>query len=362
MSPMPHPKIAGMAPYALADLSAPEGVPRVSMAQNESLRPPSPLALEAARRALADGALYPDPDWSDLRSAIAEVHGVAPGHVLCGAGSMELIGAIAHTYLGPGDRASTTAHGYLFFRTATALAGAEVDLAPERDLCVDVDALLATVAPDTRVVFVANPGNPTGTAIGREALMRLREGLPRHVLLVIDEAYGEFYDGPDIGVFDLVGRGDTVVLRTFSKAYGLAGLRVGWGSFPAAVGAEVRKVLNPNNISGPAQAAASAAMRDQEYMRETVALTAKGRDRFADRARSLGLEVPPSRTNFALLRFRDPAAARAADGALRAKGVLLRAMAGYGLPDCLRATIGPEEHMSLAVDTLEAVSKTEVAR
>ena len=350
----PRPHVAALKPYALANLSPPPGKRLISLAQNESAAPPSPDALDAARAALADARLYPDPDWRDLRAAIAAIHDLDPENILCGCGSMELIGALASAYLGPGERALSTAHGYLFFRTATWLAGAEIDLAPEAELTVDIDALLAQVRPETRIVFVANPGNPTGTRIDRADLLRLRNGLPGDVLLVIDEAYGEFADTPGQAMFDLIARGDTVVLRTFSKVYGLAGLRVGWGLFPTAVAVQVRKILNPNNISAASQAAATAAMRDQTHMRWAHEDIAARRDRFAKDVRGLGLRVPDSHTNFVLIRFSSPKAASAADQALRSEGVLMRAMGGYGLADRLRATIGAEDDMRIARDVLAA--------
>jgi histidinol-phosphate aminotransferase len=348
----PDPHIAALAPYALADLSAPPGKRLIALAQNESAVPPSPNALKAARSALTDARLYPDPDWRELRAAIASIHGLDPEHILCGSGSMELIGVLASAYLGPGARALTTAYGYLFFRTATRLAGAEIDLAPETGLTVNIDALLAELRSDTRIVFVANPANPTGTRIARANLIRLRDSLPDNVLLVIDEAYGEFADTPGEAMFNLAARGNTVILRTFSKVYGLAGMRVGWGVFPTEIAGQLRKVLNPNNISAASQAAASAAIRDQAYMRRVRDETADRRDRFAAEMRGLGLSVPESHTNFVLLRFASTKAARAADKALRAEGIVMRPMGGYGLADCLRATIGTEADMQMARDIL----------
>jgi histidinol-phosphate aminotransferase len=348
----PDPHIAALAPYALADLSAPPGKRLIALAQNESAVPPSPNALKAARSALTDARLYPDPDWRELRAAIASIHGLDPEHILCGSGSMELIGVLASAYLGPGARALTTAYGYLFFRTATRLVGAEIDLAPETGLTVNIDALLAELRSDTRIVFVANPANPTGTRIARANLIRLRDSLPDNVLLVIDEAYGEFADTPGEAMFNLAARGNTVILRTFSKVYGLAGMRVGWGVFPTEIAGQLRKVLNPNNISAASQAAASAAIRDQAYMRRVRDETADRRDRFAAEMRGLGLSVPESHTNFVLLRFASTEAARAADKALRAEGIVMRPMGGYGLADCLRATIGTEADMQMARDIL----------
>lgn len=353
--PQPVDKIGAMAAYALADLDAPAGVTPVSLAQNESAYPPAPQAIAAAARAMAEGALYPDPNWTDLRHAIAEVHAIPPEDILCGAGSMELIGALAHAFLDFTRAALVTAHGYLFFRTASQLAGARVDVVPEAALQVDVDTLLAAVRPDTAVVFVANPGNPTGTRLTRTEITRLRAGLAPHILLIVDEAYGEFADGARQPMFDLVDQGNTVVLRTFSKAYALAGMRVGWGLFPPAIRDEVRKVLNPNNISGPAQAAAAAAMRAQGYMRDRVAETTAIRDRFIADARGLGIVIPGSFTNFGLLGFPEPQAAAFADQALRGEGLLMRGMAGYGLPSHLRATIGSAADMDRALAVLARI-------
>ncbi len=355
ISPIAH--VAAMAPYALAKLEVPAGKRPVFLAQNESALPPSPRALAAGRQALASARLYPDPDWTELRAAIAEVHALDPELILCGAGSMELIACLVRCFAGRGDRVLSSRYGYAFFRTAALAAGADYHAAPEDGFTVSVSALLDAVGENTRIVCIANPGNPTGTRISRRDLVRLREGLDDDILLLIDEAYGEFNDVPGEATFDLVARGNTVVLRSFSKAYGLAGLRVGWGVFPPAVAAELRKLLNPNNVSETAQAAAAAAMVDQDHMRGVCAETAERRDRFAKRVRRLGLEVPESHTNFVLIRFAGAEAAASADRAMRAEGILLRGMAGYGLPDCLRATIGGEADMELAAELLAAWHK-----
>lgn len=353
--PRPITLITGLAPYATADTPA-DGSGAVLLAQNESLRPPSPAAVAAASAALARGARYPDADWAELRAAIADVHAVAPERLLIGVGSMELIAALAAAYVGEGDAALASAYGYLYFRTATRLAGARIDLAPEPERRVDIDQLLSAVRPETRLVFVANPGNPTGSYLAGAELERLRAALPARVLLVIDEAYGEF--APDGGApRALIERDDVVLLRTFSKAYGLAGFRVGWGVFPPAVAAELRKTLKPNNVCAASQAAAAAAMRDQAYMRETVALTAAERTGFIERVRALGVAADDSFANFALLRFGAPAEAEAVEAALRRGGVYLRAMGGYGLPACLRATIGTPEEMRAALNGLAAALK-----
>lgn len=349
----PTQHIAAMSPYALAKLDIPEGKRLISLSQNESLRPPSPRAITAAAEALTATHLYPDPDWSELRKAVSELHGIPDAGILCGNGSMELIGCIALTFADETAAVLAPAHAYPFFRTASALARARYDTAPEHAYGVSVDALLDAARPDTRVVFVVNPGNPTGTRISRADIDRLRDGLDGDTLLVIDEAYGEFTDHLGEPMFDLVERGDTVVLRSFSKAYGLAGLRVGWGLFPDAIAAEVRKAMNPNNISLAGQAAATAAVADQAYMRETCALTGTLRDGFIHRLRHAGFAVADSFTNFALVRFDSDDAARKADAVLRAHGIIARAQHGVGLPDSLRVTIGTAEDLELAAELLE---------
>ncbi|MEX0350975.1 MAG: histidinol-phosphate transaminase [Paracoccaceae bacterium] len=348
------PHVAAMAPYPLADL----GSGLVSMAQNESAFPPSPKALRAAQGD-AQALLYPDPDWFDLRRSIAETHLLDPDTILCGAGSMELIGCLIRAYAGPGRAVLGSAYSYAFVASAALQAQAEYRQAEEPDLMVSVDAILENVTPDLAVVFLCNPGNPTGTMVPSSEILRLRANLPGDVLLVIDQAYAEFGDATNdpSEIFALTSCGDTVVLRTFSKAYALAGIRVGWGCFPPAVAAEVRKLLNPNNIPYASQRMAAAAIRDQDHMQEVVDKTEEIRARFSEACRGLGIDVPTSHTNFVLLRFDSAEQAVQADQALRNAGLLMRGMAGYGLPDCLRATICEAAVMDRAVLVLaEALS------
>ena len=346
ISAVPH--VAAMSPYALADLG---GTNTVSMAQNESAFAPSPAAIEAGQAALANAALYPDPDWQDLRAAIATVHGLKPGQILCGAGSMELISALFQGFAGKGDAVLGSRFGYALGPMASNLAQATFIAADEPGYAVSVESLTKQITPQTRMVYVCNPGNPTGTLIANAKLVDLREALPENVLLVIDQAYGEFGDVAQkrAELFALVERGNTVILRSFSKAYGLAGARVGWGYFPPAVAAEIRKLLNPSNISGVSQAMATAAMDDQPYMQKVVSQTSDIRDKFARDLRELGIRVPPSYTNFVLLRFDDEQTAAAADQALRADGLMMRSMGGYDLPHCLRATICAPDVMERAL-------------
>lgn len=350
---LPH--IAAMSPYALADLGGPD---MVSLAQNESAFPPSPAAIQAGKAALSQSHLYPDPDWMDLRAAIANVHNLSPSHILCGAGSMELIGALIRAFAGPGDQVLGTQYGYAFVATATQQAQATYVQADEPNLTVDIDAILNCVTPQTKLVFVCNPGNPTGTLIPNAELLRLRHALPQDTLLVIDQAYAEFADATQnpAGIFALAESSNTVITRTLSKAYGLAGARVGWGYFPPHVLTEVRKLLNPNNISVVSQVMATAAFADQTHMHKTVTDTITLRDRFIADGRALGLHIPESHTNFALIRFHSPQLAQAADMALRQANLLLRGMGGYGLPDCLRATICQAPVMIRVLDVLKGLN------
>jgi histidinol-phosphate aminotransferase len=347
----PRPHIAAMAPYALARMVPPPGKPLISLAQNESLRAPSPAVLAALQD--VDLAAYPDPDWTRLRATIASVHDLDPDTILFGAGSLDLIGCLARVYAGPDRAVLAPAHAYPFFRSAAQMADARFDTAPEDHLTVCVDALLTAIRPDTGIVFLANPGNPTGTRIPASEIRRLREGLRGDILLVLDEAYGEFSDLIDERLFDLTARGDTVVLRTLSKAYGLAGARVGWGCFPQAIATEVRKVMNPNSLPAASQAAAEAALRDQPYMRATCTLIDTTRTRAADRLAAIGIATPASFANFLLLNFETPEQAQHANAALQANGIFLRPQSGAGLPHCLRMTIGPPDHVDIALTALE---------
>ncbi|MGI9355536.1 MAG: pyridoxal phosphate-dependent aminotransferase [Rhizobiaceae bacterium] len=334
--PLPH--LEAMEPYALADLGDSK---TVSLAQNESDFPPSPLAIAAGRVALDHSQLYPDPDWTQLCEAIGELHDLSEGTILCGAGSMELIGCLIRAYAGPGDTVVGTQYGYAFVATACAQVGSAYLRAAESNLTVSVDAILKTLTADTRIVFLCNPGNPTGTAIPNAEIIRLRRAMPNDVLLIIDQAYAEFCDDVQMPreVFALTEQGNTVIVRTFSKAYALAGARAGWGYFPPIIAQELRKLLNPNNISIVSQAMATAAMLDQLHMKEIVQKTARIRNEFAQSARGLGINIPDSHTNFVLLQFDSAETAKCIDKALRDNELLLRGMGGYGLPDCLRATI-----------------------
>ena len=352
ISPRPHlDRIAG---YVLADLGEAD---LISLAQNESAFGASPSAISAGQTACASPERYPDTEWSKLRSAIGDVHGLDHQHILCGAGSMEIINCIIRTFAGADDEVVGTEYGYGYVRTAASLTGAQYRQAREIDCTVCVDEILGTVTPATKIVFVCNPGNPTGTMVSHDKILRLRQDLSEDVLLVIDQAYGEFADDHNdpAETFALVDRGDTVVTRSFSKAYGLAGVRVGWSYLPKDVATQMRKVLSPNNISVAAQAMATAAMRDQPHMRSIVHRTIEIRERFSEDCRALGLTVPKSHTNFVLIRFASAELAADADKRLRAHKLALRSMGPYGLADCLRATICEQKIMDHCLKILKEV-------
>ncbi len=349
----PVTNVAAMAAYELADLQP----TLLSLAQNESAYPCSPLAIEAGRQALQDVHLYSDPDWLALREAIGSVHSLPVDQVLCGAGSMEIIAAIIRTYSQASDEVLGTAYGYLFVATACKQAGSTYRQAAEPLLQVDVDELLANVSDATRIVFVCNPGNPTGTRIPNAELVRLRDNLPRDVLLVIDQAYAEFDDQDPSAAFDLIERGNTIITRTLSKAYALAGQRVGWGAFPADIAVQVRKLLNPNNVSGVAQGMATAAMLDQKYMLGLVKKTAETRRLLRNTLTEQGWEVPDSHTNFLLMVLNSVEACRRLDSTLRKAGFLARGMGGYNLAHCLRLTIAKPEDMERVCTTINSASE-----
>jgi histidinol-phosphate aminotransferase len=342
-----------MEPYALPDTSAAAGLEPIVLAQNEHAYPPSARVRQAISDALGQAQLYSDSDWTELRSAIAEVHDLDPGNIVCGCGSMELMSALMLAYLSPDERILMTEYGYLFMRTLARLVGAQVDSAAEPDYRVDVDNIIGALRPDTKLVFIVNPGNPCGSLLHNDEIRRLRAALPQDVLLLVDEAYAEFVDdGFHSPLFDLAEQGNTVITRTFSKIYGLAGLRVGWGYFPGAIRDQLRKVLNPGSVTSLSQVAARAAMQDQVAVVEARGLIAGQRDYLTSAIGDLGLRVVPSQTNFILVDFETDKRAASAYRFLRDHRLIVRPMAGYGLPACLRITIGKPEQMQLTARTL----------
>jgi histidinol-phosphate aminotransferase len=355
--PIPKPGVLEIAPYKAGRGEA--HAIRYQLASNESALGPSPAAVEAYRAAADEIHLYPDGGARALREAIAEAHGIDPARIVCGNGSDELLTLIANAYLRPGDEVLFSEHAFLVYRMAALANGAVPVAAPEPALRVDVDAMLARITPKTRIVFLANPNNPTGTWISRDELRRLHAELPPNVLLVIDSAYAEYMqDGDYESGAALVSQFDNVVMtRTFSKAYGLAGLRVGWAYGPADVVDVLNRVRGPFNVSVAAQRAAVAALEDRDHLERALAHNAHWRAWLTLELRALDLRVGDSAGNFVLVQFSDEAQARAADTFLLEHGIALRPVAAYGLPQCLRLTVGTEEANRAVVSALAAFKK-----
>ncbi len=350
--PRPRPGILDIAPYVGGE-SKVEGANRViRLASNENPLGPSPKAIAAYSGAAESLHRYPDGGALDLREALAAQHGLEAGRIVCGDGSDELISLLVRAYAGPGDEVLYSEHGFLMYPIAAKTVGATPLRAPESDLTADVDALLSRVSDATRLVFLANPNNPTGTYIPESELRRLHAGLPEDCLLVIDAAYAEYMEAGDYHAGeDLVRGADNVVMtRTFSKIYGLAALRLGWAYCPQMVADVLNRMRGPFNVAQPALAAGLAAVRDQAYLAQSRAHNSRCRAWFADEAAKRGVAVRPSVANFLLLGFEDAEDARAF---LKRQGILTRQMAAYGLPDHLRVTIGTEAEMQAVLDALD---------
>jgi len=358
MTIQPRPGILDIAPYVGGESKA-AGVNRViRLASNENPLGSSALAVAAYEAEKTQLHRYPDGGAAELRHAIAEAESLEAARIVCGAGSDELISLLVRAYAGVGDEVLYSEHGFLMYAISAKTVGATPVAAPEANLTADVDGLLARVTDRTRLLFLANPNNPTGSYLSESALRRLHKGLPKNVLLVIDAAYAEYVTAPDYPqAAALVEAHDNVVmLRTFSKIHGLAALRLGWGYCPAHVVDVLNRVRGPFNVSQAAQAAGTAAVRDRDHMARSVAHNAKWLAWFSAAAVQAGVEALPSVGNFVLLRFPGgDAQAAAVLAEMKRRGILLRGMGGYGLPDCLRVTIGTEEEMRATAEALREV-------
>lgn len=314
----------------------------VKLSSNENPFGAGDLARAAYARAGHDLHRYPSTDHADLRAAIAGRFGLDATRIICGAGSDEVISFLCQAYAGPGAEVVYSQHGFLMYRIYALAAGASPVVAPEQNRVTDVDALLAACNERTRLVFVANPNNPTGTMVPLSELERLADGLPPQALLVIDGAYAEYVDGYDGGAALVDARDNVVMTRTFSKLYGLGGLRVGWGYGPQHVIDVLNRVRGPFNLSNVQLDVAEAALADEAHIARSLAENARMRVWLTDRLNSLGVQTDTSHANFVLARFADAAQAEACNAALLAEGLIVRQVASYGLPECLRITIGDE--------------------
>jgi histidinol-phosphate aminotransferase len=357
-APAPRPGILSIEAYVPGKSKAPAGVKLHKLSSNETPLGPSPRAIEAYKAAAEALELYPDGGAEKLRSAIAGRYGLDPARIVCGAGSDELLSYLANAYLGPGDEGLYSEHGFLVYRIATLAAGATPVIAKEKNFTTDVDAMLAAVTPKTRMVFLANPNNPTGTYLPFEEVKRLHAGLPANVLLVLDAAYAEYVHRNDYAAgIELVATSENVVMtRTFSKIHGLANLRIGWMVGPAGIVDVVNRIRGPFNMNGPALAAGVAAMEDRAHEDKAVLHNTEWLAKVSAGLKALGLEVTPSVGNFVLVHFPEEAGKRApdADAFLTRRGIILRRMDAYGLPNALRLTIGSEEANLAVLAAFEA--------
>lgn len=351
--PEPKPYILGIHAYVPGKSAGADGKPLVKLSANENPLGSSIAAMEQleAPRGFSTGAApYPDPDAKELRSALGRLHGLDPARIVCGTGSDEILNLAVQAFAGAGDEVVFSRHSFAVYDIAARRCGATPVEVADKDFTADVDALLAAVTPATRVVFLANPNNPTGTWLPPSEVERLHAGLPAHVLLVIDEAYGE-YLAPEhqlIG-FDLADEHDNVlVTRTFSKIYGLAAERIGWATGAAHVIDALNRIRGPFNVTTSGQKAALAAIGDQGFVRTSREHNTCERAQFVKAIEGLGnhgLIAVPSEANFVLVRFTGEVSAEAALKALAQKGYAVRHLPSQGLPDALRITIGKSDDM-----------------
>ena len=317
------------------------------LSSNETPLGPSPLAVEAYRANADRLHVYPDGAARILREAIAATYGLNPERIVCGNGSDELLGLLAQNFLSPGDEAIYSQYGFLVYRIATLASGGTPVVAPETNETTSVDAILERVTSRTRLVYLANPNNPTGTFLPYDEVKRLHAGLPGNVVLVLDAAYAEYVRRNDYASgIELAGEaGNVVMTRTFSKVFGLANLRIGWAYGPAAIIDALNRTRGPFNVNGPALAAGAAALGDRVHLELSVAHNSVWLKWLSDEVKALGLRVTPSIGNFLLVHFTGAAGrgAAEADQFLRERGLVLRRVAGYGFPNALRMTVGSEE-------------------
>ena len=354
--PKPRPGILDISPYVGGDSGAPGFERPIVLSSNDSPLGPSPAAIAAIRGYATATNRYPDGDSHDLREAIGGTFGLDPARIVCGSGSDELIALLVRIFAGPGDEVLYSQYGFLMYRISALAAGATPVAAPESGYCADVEAILACVSANTRILFLANPNNPTGTYLTADELRTLRARLRDGVVLVVDAAYAEYLGRDDYSPgIDLVDANDNVVMtRTFSKIYGLCALRLGWMYAPESVVDVVNRIRGPFNVNAPAQAAGIAALRDSEFLERAATFNERWIPRLETGIGGLGLHVHPSAANFVLVEFPEAPGHTAADAYafLLARGIVPRRLDNYGLPKCLRFSLGTEEENSIVLRAL----------
>ncbi len=360
-APSPRPGVLAVDPYVPGRSKLAGAGPVIKLSSNETPLGPSPRAVEAYREAASRLDRYPDGSHTALREALGAAYGLNPAHIVCGNGSDELFHVLAQAYLGPGDEAIYTEHGFLVYRIAILAAGAEPVIAPERNLTADVDAILERVTPRTRAVFIANPNNPTGTYLPYQEVRRLRNALPENALLILDGAYAEYVNRNDYeaGIELVATAPNTVMTRTFSKIYGLAAARIGWAYAPAAVADAMNRIRSPFNLAGPSMAAAVAALDDKAHIEQAKAHNQLWLGKVTRELREIGYDVPDSAANFVMIPFgNEPGCtAQDADGYLTSRRIILRQLGAYKLPHALRMTVGLEQENRAALDALREFTR-----
>jgi histidinol-phosphate aminotransferase len=356
MTLAPKPGVLDITPYVGGRSEAPGATRPVKLSSNETPFGPSPKALAAFKAASADISTYPEGSARILREALAAAHGLDAARIVCGNGSDELLTMLANSYLRPRDEVLMSLYGFLVYKIATLANSATPVEVPEPAFKMDVDAVLAKVTGRTRLVYVANPNNPTGTYLSAAEIKRLHAGLPASALLVIDAAYAEYARRNDYDSgLELAKASDNVVMtRTFSKVYGLAGLRVGWAYCPDHIADTLNRVRGPFNVNIAAQHAAVAALGDRDHLERSVTHNDTWRAWLTKEIRNAGYDVTESAGNFVLIHFPDTQGKRAADADrfLSSRGLILRAVAGYNLPNALRMTVGSEDANRAVVEAL----------
>lgn len=354
--PIPRKGVETIDPYVPGKSESTGGEKTFKLSSNETPLGPSSKAIAAFQAAAHDLEMYPDGASTRLRQAIGTRYGLDPDRIVCGAGSDELLHLLANAYVGPGDEGIFPEYGFLIYKIAILGAGGTPVTAKEVEYTANVDNILACVTPKTRIVFLANPNNPTGTYIPYSEVKRLHAALPQDVLLVLDGAYAEYISLDDYSAgMDLVSSNENVVMtRTFSKIHGLASLRIGWAYAPERVCAALNRIRGPFNVSGPAIEAGIAAVNDTAHIEKAAQHNQKWLGFLTREIRALGLKVTPSAANFVLIHFPDEPGRNAAeaDAFLSSNGVVLRAVASYGIPTGLRMTVGTEEANLLTVKLL----------
>jgi histidinol-phosphate aminotransferase len=353
--PLPRPGILDIKPY-IGGEGRVEGLTHlVRLASNENALGCSPKAREAYLKAALDLHRYPDGSAAELRAALGKTYDMNPDRIVCGSGSEELISLLVRAYAGVGDEVLFSQYGFLMYPICAKAVGATGVIAPEKDFRSDVDALLKAVTPKTKMLLLANPNNPTGSYLNRAEMKRLCEGLPSSVLLLIDSAYAEFVQEKDYedGRALVDAHPNAVMLRTFSKIYGLAALRLGWGYCSPEVAGVINRVRGAFNVNAPAQAAGIAALSDREFIKRTIDMTAAGRQYLSDNLVKMGWKPLPSVGNFLLVHFGSKAEEIRVK--LKDKGIFIRQMGAYNLPEHLRVTVGTADDNARLIEALKTV-------